>query len=348
MERTAIEPLRLVIEAGQEQGELHEADLRALAEQEDLDEADLEALRAELSDLGVTVVSGEPEATPEPGTVAALAGGSTDSLDIYLREIGRTPLLSKEGEVRLAKLIEAGDERAKQQMIQANLRLVVSIAKRYRGHGLPFLDLIQEGTLGLVRAVEKFDWRRGFKFSTYATWWIRQAVQRAIANQSRTIRLPVHTDDLLRRIDTARTRLEARLGRAPSDDELAEAVGVRAEEVREALARPRTTTSLNQSVGDEGDSELGDLLVDDNAEDPDDHLSAVLRGEAVSRAMSALSERSRTVIELRYGLDGNDPRSLDQIAKVVGLTRERVRQLEAEAMAQLGSSPELAGLRDAA
>ena len=343
MERTAIEPLRLVIEAGQEQGELHEADLRALAEQEDLDEADLEALRAELSDLGVTVVSGEPEATPEPGTVAALAGGSTDSLDIYLREIGRTPLLSKEGEVRLAKLIEAGDERAKQQMIQANLRLVVSIAKRYRGHGLPFLDLIQEGTLGLNRAVEKFDWRRGYKFSTYATWWIRQSVQRAVANHARTIRVPVHVVERQQKLSRAARRLEVELGREPTKEELAEATGLPIQHVDEALSAASASVSLNQTVGADDEGELGDLFADREAPDPFDEAEESLRRQNIRKALDALPERERRILELRFGFEG-EPWTLEAIGHELDLTRERVRQLEGQALSRLAALRELAGL----
>src|SRR5690349_23272967 len=255
--------VRLMIESADDRGLLAEEELQAVAVDLELDEEDLEALTAELTEQGVEIVptaeAGDAASAPvvvPAAVVAAAPSGPTDSLDRYLHDISRHPLLTKEDEQRLAKLVEQGDPVAKRRMIESNLRLVVSVAKRYRGHGVPFLDLIQEGTIGLVRAVEKFDWRRDLKFSTYATWWIRQAVQRAVANQSRTIRLPVHVSERLRKVEVTRGALEARLGRAPTDEEVAEAARLDLEHVSEAAELPRASTSLHQPVGEEGDAEL--------------------------------------------------------------------------------------------
>src|SRR3954466_13367504 len=258
--------VRLMIESADDRGLLAEEELQAVAVDLDLDEEDLEALTAELAEEGVEIVpaadAGEAASAPVvvPAAVAAAApSGPTDSLDRYLHDISRHPLLTKEDEQRLAKLVEQGDPIAKRRMIESNLRLVVSIAKRYRGHGVPFLDLIQEGTIGLNRAVEKFDWRRGYKFSTYATWWIRQAVQRAVANQAKTIRVPVHVHERRQRLGRAATRLQLELGRDATPEELAHATGLAQEHVDEALGAADASRSLNQAIGSDGDGELGDL-----------------------------------------------------------------------------------------
>jgi RNA polymerase primary sigma factor len=251
-----------------------------------------------------------------------------------MSEVGRHDLLTAAEEVELAKRIERGDKEAKERMINSNLRLVVSIAKRYQGHGLPFGDLIQEGVIGLNRAVEKFDWRRGFKFSTYATWWIRQACQRAISNQSRTIRVPAHVHE--RRVKLARVgrQLEAAHGREPTNEELAEAAGFELQHVEEALSAVEASVSLNQAVGSDGDGELGDLFADPSAPDPAEEAGDTLRRQAVRGALHALPELERRVLELRFGFDG-EQQPLEAIERELGISRERVRKLEREAFARL-------------
>jgi RNA polymerase primary sigma factor len=347
--------VRLMIESADDRGLLAEEELAAVAVDLDLDDEDLEALTTELSEQGVEIVPvGDADAGAAAARAAAAAAaaevaaaGPTDSLDRYLHEISRHPLLMKEDEQRLAKLVEQGDPIAKRRMIEANLRLVVSVAKRYRGHGVPFLDLIQEGTIGLVRAVEKFDWRRDLKFSTYATWWIRQAVQRAVANQSRTIRLPVHVSERVRRVDATRASLEARLGRDVTDDEVAAASGVAVPDVVDARALPRTS-SLHTPVGDDGDSEMGDMIADADAPKADEIVEETLRREMLVTGLAHISERKRRILEMRFGLDGSDPQNYDVIGRAVGLTRERVRQLEADALQQLAALNEIQGLRSEA
>jgi RNA polymerase primary sigma factor len=329
--------VRQMVERGQEEGELNDEELTSLVSDLDLTEDDAAALRAELAELGVDVVSvreldhREPEQRRDEPSPAWYAPASVDALDLYLAQIGRTPLLTKHEEQVLARRIEAGDEAAKRRMVEANLRLVVSIAKKYRGHGVGFLDLIQEGTIGLVRAVEKFEWRRNLKFSTYATWWIRQAVQRAVANQSRTIRVPVHVHD-----------------REPSDEEVAKEAKLSLNEVRDADQFRPHMVSLQRPTGEDGDTELGDMIADESSEDVTETVDERLRNEALERALEMLTPRTRRIIELRYGLGGGEPMLLEAVGREVGLTRERVRQLEQEALAQLASLPELHGLKDAA
>jgi RNA polymerase primary sigma factor len=278
---------------------------------------------------------------PEPVAEAETEPGAEDSLQLLLSEISSHRLLTAAEEVFLAKRIERGDLEAKHRMVECNLRLVVSIAKRYRGLGLPLLDLIQEGAIGLNRAVEKFDWRRGHKFSTYATWWIRQAIQRAISNHARTIRIPVHVLERRRKVELAARRLEAELGRDPTREELAAAAGVPVERVDEAYGLARTTLSLNQTFGTEGEpTELGELLPDTRVESPEDELEQLQRRRVVRRALMTLPERERVILERHYGLSG-EPLTLQEIGRQLGLTRERVRQLEAHALATLSREPEL-------
>jgi RNA polymerase primary sigma factor len=259
---------------------------------------------------------------------------SVDSLQLFLSEIGRHPLLSPSEEVALAKRVERGDAAAKERMITSNLRLVVSIAKRYRNRGVPFGDLIQDGVIGLNRAVEKFDWRKGYKFSTYATWWIRQAVQRSIAGQSRTIRVPTHVHERRHTLDRHARRLAPQLGRDPTNEELAEASGIALKHVEEALGVVEARVSLNQRVGNEENAELGELFADENADDPGELADASLRTRELRRALTELPERERRVLELRFGIDG-EPHSLEAIGRELGLSRERIRHLEGDGLAKL-------------
>ena len=275
---------------------------------------------------------------PGAAVVEAEAEFSRESLALFLAELARYPLLTAAEEVALAKRIERGDKQAKDSMVNSNLRLVVSIAKRYRNQGVPFLDLIQEGSLGLIRAAEKFDWRRGYKFSTYATWWVRQAVQRAVQNQAATIRLPLHVGERRQKLSSAARKLTAEHGRDPTRDELAAATGLSLRQVAEALDAVRDSVSLNLSVGEDGEIELGDMLEDRTAADPSDTVEQLLQGEQVRRLLDTLPERERRILELHFGLD-NDPQSLEAIGRKIGLTRERVRQLERQALARLRHLP---------
>jgi RNA polymerase primary sigma factor len=332
------EPIQTFLGEAEERGTIEESALEAFAAEHDLDEDELTALKAELEAREVDV------ATPvrEPAESHELSG-STDALTLFMTRAGRYPLLTASEEVALAKRIERGDAAAKERMINSNLRLVISIAKRYQGHDVPLGDLVQDGVIGLNRAVEKFDWRRGFKFSTYATWWIRQACQRAISSQSATIRVPSHVHE--RRLKLARIArgLSTRLGREPTREELAEAAELTLRHVDEALDAAEAPVSLNQRVGVEEEGELGDLFGDPLAADPEDEAVDSLRRLEVRNALSRLPERERRVLELRFGLDG-DPQPLETIGKELGISRERVRQVEGEAMAQLaeilGSTPD--------
>jgi RNA polymerase primary sigma factor len=271
---------------------------------------------------------------------------SLDSLRLYLREIGRVPLLTPDQEVYLAKRIERGDLAAKRQMIEANLRLVVSIAKPHLGRGLSFLDLIQEGSVGLIRAVEKFDYRRGFKFSTYATWWIRQAVSRALADKARTIRLPVHIFERLNRVTYVQRQLVQRLGREPRPDEIAAELELTSGEVREVLRMAQIPVSLEKPIGEQEDSKLADFVEDEQAESPFDTAQVSLRREDIENALASLPERDRKVIELRFGLSGAQPCTLEEVGRAFGVTRERIRQIENTTLKRLASLPEAQRLKD--
>ena len=343
------EGARSLVEAAEERGHVEPTELEAFALEHDLDDADVEQLTRELEAIGLEV--SEPRAeedakpaqpeqkAPDPDAIV----GSADSLQLFLADVGRHKLLTASEEVTLAKAIERGDMLAKRRMIESNLRLVVSIAKGYRGLGVPFLDLIQEGTLGLNRAVEKFDWRRGFKFSTYATWWIRQSVQRAVANHARTIRVPVHVVERQQKLSRAARRLEVELGREATKEELAEATGLPMQHVDEALGAAHASVSLNQTVGADDEGELGDLFADREAADPFDEAEESLRRQGVRKALDALPERERRILELRFGFEG-EPWTLEAIGHELDLTRERVRQLEAQALARLSALRELSSV----
>jgi len=273
---------------------------------------------------------------------------STDSLQLFLKDIGKVDLLTAAQEVELAKRIERGDERAKRQMVEANLRLVVSIAKRYRNQGLPFLDLIQEGTIGLVRAAEKFDHRKGFKFSTYATWWIRQAVARALADKARTIRMPVHVVEKLNKILRTERKLRAEHGREPSSLEIARELDFTVEEVDQVRRTAQAPVSLEKPVGDDEESEFGHFLEDDSEPLPDEAADVILRNEALTRALAMLAERERRVLELRYGLNGQSPCTLDEVGRAFNVTRERIRQIENQSLKKLRALAEAQTLKDVA
>jgi RNA polymerase primary sigma factor len=344
------EHVKALIERGEEHGgHLEATDLEAFVVEHDLGEEEAELLQRELEAhaIEIRVPGGEDAAEKEAAIQAQYeaeaVSGAADSLQLFLADVGRHKLLTASEEVALAKRIERGDPVAKRKMIESNLRLVVSIAKGYRGLGVPFLDLIQEGTLGLNRAVEKFDWRRGFKFSTYATWWIRQSVQRAVANHARTIRVPVHVVERQQKLSRAARRLEVELGREATKEELAEATGLPIQHVDEALGAAHASVSLNQTVGADDEGELGDLFADREAADPFDEAEESLRRQSIRRALDALPERERRILELRFGFEG-EPWTLEAIGHELDLTRERVRQLEGQALKRLEALRDLAGL----
>ena len=310
--------------------------------------ADGETAKADLFEPIDDVDLEEESAEPDLDLEAAAPDVSTDSLQLFLKDIGKVSLLTAAQEVELAKRIERGDHRAKQEMIAANLRLVVSIAKNYRNQGLPFLDLIQEGTIGLVRAAEKFDHRRGFKFSTYATWWIRQAVARALADKSRTIRMPVHVVEKLNKIGRVERKLVAEFGREPTSAEIAVELDLDVSEVEQIRRSAQAPVSLEKPVGDDEESEFGHFLADETASAPDEAADTTIRRETLGRILGALSARERRVLELRYGLDGNHPRTLDEVGRTFNVTRERVRQIENQSLKKLQALAESQKLRDVA
>ena len=317
------------------------AELQEALEPLDLDPLETDAVYIELDRRGIELIEADPEreaAAPPPP--AQQAETTTDALQLFLREAGRHALLTAPQEVELAKLIERGDAQAKQRMIQANLRLVVSIAKNYRNQGLPFLDLIQEGTLGLIRAVEKFDWRRGYKFSTYATWWIRQAVARALADKARTIRMPVHIVERMQKMNRAERTLWMELGREPTLEEIAGEASLPVEQAREVRSAARASASLDQPVGDQEDAVFGDFVAGTDPL-PEERVESSLRSEALLNALQALPERERQVLVLRYGLVDQEPKTLEEIGRRLGLTRERVRQIELESLRRLAGLSEM-------
>jgi RNA polymerase primary sigma factor len=336
-----------LIASAQEAGSVRADEVAlALAELE-LDAAQIDEVFGALEEAHVEIVSGGNEDDGEAARPSQREV-STDALQLFLKDIGKVELLTAPQEVELAKRIERGDDAAKRQMVEANLRLVVSIAKRYRNQGLPFLDLIQEGTIGLVRAAEKFDHRKGFKFSTYATWWIRQAVARALADKARTIRMPVHVVEKLNKIVRTERKLRAELGREPGSREIARELDLTIDEVDQIRRSAQVPVSLEKPVGDDEESEFGHFLTDESAPLPEEAADDALRKDALRRILRTLSARERSVLELRYGLNGEQPRTLDEVGRAFSVTRERIRQIENQCLKKLRAVAEANALRDVA
>ena len=357
-----LDEIRALVDRGRQLGVLTYAEVAGAVSELDLDEADVEELHGFLERAAIELVE---EVDPALAAVAELERVAekrgrrrpktaldlkpemtTDSLQLFLKDIGKVRLLTAQEEVGLAKRIERGDLDAKEKMVESNLRLVVSIAKNYRNQGLPFLDLIQEGTLGLVRAAEKFDYRRGFKFSTYATWWIRQAIARALADKARAIRIPAHVVEKLNKIGRAERKLVTEFGREPAAEEIAEVTGIELEEIESIKRFAQAPVSLEQPVGDEEESEFGQFIADERAESPYERAAEILTNEALRDALEKLSYRERHVLELRYGLGGERPRTLDEVGRTFNVTRERIRQIESQSLKKLQHLREALKLSD--
>ncbi len=342
------EEARNLLEVGKEAGSLSADQITLALDELDLDAGQIDDFYQALDELQIEVVAA---AADEEETVAEEVEAqevSTDALQLFLKDVGRVDLLTAAQEVELAKRIERGDHRAKQEMVEANLRLVVSIAKRYRNQGLPFLDLIQEGTIGLVRAAEKFDYRKGFKFSTYATWWIRQAVARALADKARTIRMPVHVVEKLNKIVRSERKLRAELGREPNAVEIALDLELAPDEVDQIRRTAQSPVSLEKPVGDEEESEFGHFITDESVPLPEEAAEVTLRKETLEKILSQLSPRERRVLELRYGLNGEHPRTLDEVGRAFNVTRERIRQIENQSLKKLRALADSQKLREVA
>ena len=333
------EDVQRLVEGAESSGSVRQSELTELIEAHELDALAMEALSGELERRGIEVVQ-DPERESPPRPLQSSYESSTDALNLFLREVGRRPLLTPAQEVELAKRLERGDLDARQHMIESNLRLVVSIAKNYRHQGLPFLDLIQEGTLGLIRAVEKFDWRLGYKFSTYATWWIRQAAARALADKARTIRLPVNIVERLQKMKRAERTLWTQLGREPALEEIAEEANLPLQQAHEVRAAARASASLDQPVGEQEDAVFGDFVAGDDPL-PEEKAEVSLRRQALSQALAALPDRDRQVLALRYGLGGVEAKTLDDVGLRLGLSRERIRQIERDSLKRLATLREM-------
>jgi RNA polymerase primary sigma factor len=338
---------KALVRQGQEAGFLTHEEI-AVALGDDLEPVQLDEFYGLLEELHIEVVATEEEADTGLNLQPEAREVSTDALQLFLKDIGKVPLLTAAQEVELAKRIERGDHAAKQKMVESNLRLVVSIAKNYRNQGLPFLDLIQEGTIGLVRAAEKFDYRKGFKFSTYATWWIRQAVARALADKARTIRMPVHVVEKLNKIGRIERKLLSERGREPTIEEIARELEIEPDEIEHIRRSAQVPISLEKPVGDEEESEFGHFLADESAAAPYEAAETTLRKETLRRILDTLSLRERRVLEMRYGLDGQHPRTLDEVGRTFNVTRERVRQIENQCLKKLQALAESQKLRDVA
>ncbi|MGH3018767.1 MAG: sigma-70 family RNA polymerase sigma factor [Gaiellaceae bacterium] len=356
-----LEEVKLLVVKGQATGVLTYAEVATALAEVELDEGDIEELHGYFEKSEIELVEDDPtHSAPEveravdrrsrrkKATIDLKPDMTTDSLQLFLKDIGKVRLLTAQEEVDLAKRIERGDLDAKQKMVESNLRLVVSIAKNYRNQGLPFLDLIQEGTLGLVRAAEKFDYRKGFKFSTYATWWIRQAIARALADKARTIRIPVHVVEKLNKIGRIERKLLSEMGREPTIEEIARELEIHPDEIEHIRRSAQVPISLEKPVGDEEESEFGHFLADESAPAPDEMAETTLRKETLRRILETLSLRERRVLEMRYGLDGQHPRTLDEVGRTFNVTRERVRQIENQCLKKLQALAESQKLRDVA
>ncbi len=339
---------RALLESARESGTLTAEEVALAFDDFDLETSQLDELFQAFEEQQIEIVPQGGADDETPAAKGRTLEASTDSLQLFLKDIGRVELLTAAQEVELAKRIERGDHRAKQEMIEANLRLVVSIAKRYRNQGLPFLDLIQEGTIGLVRAAEKFDYRKGFKFSTYATWWIRQAVARALADKARTIRMPVHVVEKLNKIVRSERKLRAELGREPTAAEIAKELDLAVDDVEQIRRTSQTPVSLEKPVGDEEESEFGHFITDESAPLPDEAAETTLRKETLARILCKLSARERQVLILRYGLDGEHPRTLDEVGRTFNVTRERIRQIENQTLKKLRALADAQILREVA
>jgi RNA polymerase primary sigma factor len=342
--------IQALLEQGEREGCLDLSHFSEVIQELELGEDDLIALHEQLDERGIDLSDDCGQVKSDSTYVNGdLAVATTDALQLFLNEAAKWPLLTAEEEVELAKRVERGDKEAKERMINSNLRLVVSIAKRYQGHDLALLDLIQEGIIGLIRAVEKFDWRKGFKFSTYATWWIRQAVQRGVANKARTIRIPVHIVERETKIGRAERELAAKLGRQPTEEEIAKRAKLPLKQVREVRQAARAVTSIDRPLGPENEGTFGDLIPNEQVDDPEREVTVSLEQKALRRAVDSLPDREQEVVKLRYGLNGDrDPKSLEAIGRELGLTRERVRQIESAALERLATNRELEAIGEAA
>ena len=335
-----------LLHAGKQAGRLNAEEVALALDELNLDAGQIDEFYGLVEELHIELIT-EDEAVDDSLDLAG-PDVSTDALQLFLKDIGKVDLLTAPQEIELAKKIERGDHVAKQAMVEANLRLVVSIAKRYRNQGLPFLDLIQEGTIGLVRAAEKFDYRKGFKFSTYATWWIRQAVARALADKSRTIRMPVHVVEKLNKIVRSERKLRGELGREPLTDEIARDLDLSLDEVEQIRRSSQLPVSLEKPVGDDEESEFGHFLTDENAPLPDEAAEQALRKDALTKILGSLAPREQRILEMRYGLDGNPPRTLDEVGRAFSVTRERIRQIENQCLKKLRALADCQKLREVA
>jgi RNA polymerase primary sigma factor len=351
-ERPIVDVQDLIL-LGQERGYVTGDEIMSLVEDYDMTTEAIEDLYSHLFDLSIEVYDQNPLEqgqleSSEPGLDLSIETVNHDPLRLYLKEAGEIPLLTKNEEIELAKRIEAGDKLAKDRMIQSNLRLVISIAKNYYTQDMDLLDLIQEGNTGLIRAVEKFDYRKGYKFSTYATWWIRQAITRAIANQDRNIRIPVHMIERINKMVRTERKLLQETGKEPSDQDLAYELGVEPGEIREMRKIAQRTTSLETPIGDEEDAELGDFIENHSTPDPADVVSQVIAKECLEKVLRSMDERERKVVELRFGLKGEHPRTLAEVSSRFNVSRERIRQIEAKALEQIKASEEIRAMRETA